>query len=137
MHYFSSSWSSEFTKVKITATTTTTNKTKYTPNDHLCTLMKEVGLTFTFRWELFPLSILVSSVVNLRYYNNSKDLLNEIQQIPYYLFRTKEFTKEWYSQPTQTSSRRLQDALKRSRRLTTKQDVFTTSGKRRRICDVL
>ena len=41
------------------------------------------------------------------------------------------------SQPTQTSLRRLQDVLKRSRRLTTKQDVVTMSGKRRRIYDVL
>ena len=37
----------------------------------------------------------------------------------------------------QTSLRRLQNVLKRSRRLTTKQDVVTTSGKRRRIYDVL
>ena len=41
------------------------------------------------------------------------------------------------TQPTQMSLRRLQDVLKRSRRLTTKQDVITTSGKRRRIYDVL
>ena len=41
------------------------------------------------------------------------------------------------TQPTQTSLRRLQDVLKRSRRLTTKQDVVTTSGKRRLIYDVL
>ena len=41
------------------------------------------------------------------------------------------------TQPTQTSLRRLQDVLKRSRRLTTKQDVVTTSGKRCRIYDVL
>ena len=41
------------------------------------------------------------------------------------------------AQPTQTSLRRLQDVLKRSRRLTTKQDVFMTSGRRRRIYDVL
>ena len=40
-------------------------------------------------------------------------------------------------QLTQTSLRRLQDALKRSRRLTNKQDVVTTSGKGRRIYDVL
>ena len=33
-------------------------------------------------------------------------------------------------QQTQTSLRRLQDVLKRSRRVTTKQDVVTTSGKR-------
>ena len=32
------------------------------------------------------------------------------------------------SQPAQTSLRRLQDVLKRSRRLTTKQDVVSTSG---------
>ena len=42
-----------------------------------------------------------------------------------------------HSQRTQTSLRRLQDVLKRSRRLATKQDVVTTSGKRRRIYDVL
>ena len=42
-----------------------------------------------------------------------------------------------YTQRTQTSLRRLQDVLKRSRRLATKQDVVTTSGKRRRIYDVL
>ena len=42
-----------------------------------------------------------------------------------------------YTQPTQTSLRRLQDVLKRSRRLMTKQDVLMTSGKRRRIDDVL
>ena len=42
-----------------------------------------------------------------------------------------------YTQPTQTSLRRLQDVLKRSRRLATKQDVIMTSGKRRRIYDVL
>ena len=41
------------------------------------------------------------------------------------------------TQLTQTSLRRLQDVLKRSRRLTTKQDVVTTSGKRRRIYEVL
>ena len=41
------------------------------------------------------------------------------------------------TQPTQTSLRRLHDVLKRSRRLTTKQDVVTTSGKRHRIYDVL
>ena len=41
------------------------------------------------------------------------------------------------SQQKQTSSRRLQDVLKRSRRLTTKHDVVKTSGKRRRICDLL
>ena len=41
------------------------------------------------------------------------------------------------AQPTQTSLRRLQDVLKRSRRLVTKQDGVTTSGKRRRIYDVL
>ena len=35
------------------------------------------------------------------------------------------------------SLRRLQDVFKRSRRLTTKQDVFTTSGKKRWIYDVL
>ena len=44
---------------------------------------------------------------------------------------------ELYSQWTQTSLRRLQDVLKRSRRLTTKQNVVTTSGKRRLIYDVL
>ena len=36
-----------------------------------------------------------------------------------------------------TPLRRLQDVLKRSRHLTTKQDVVTTSGKRHRIYDVL
>ena len=41
------------------------------------------------------------------------------------------------TQQTQTSLRRLQDASERSQRLTTKQDVVTTSGKRRRIYDVL
>ena len=41
------------------------------------------------------------------------------------------------SQLAQTSLRRLQDVLKRSRRLTTKQDVVTTAGKRRQIYDVL
>ena len=41
------------------------------------------------------------------------------------------------AQPTQTSLTRLQDILKRSRRLTTKQDVVRTSGKRRRFYDVL
>ena len=41
------------------------------------------------------------------------------------------------AQRTQTSLRRLQDVLKRSRRFTTKPDVVTTSGKRRRIYDVL
>ena len=40
-------------------------------------------------------------------------------------------------QAEQTSLRRLQDALKRSRRLTTKQDAVTTSGKKRWIYDVL
>ena len=44
---------------------------------------------------------------------------------------------EFITQRTQTSLRRLQDVLKRSRRLATKQDVVTTSGKRRRIYDVL
>ena len=37
----------------------------------------------------------------------------------------------------QWTSGRLQDVLKRSRRLATKQDIVTTSGKRRRIYDVL
>ena len=41
------------------------------------------------------------------------------------------------AQRTQTSLRRLQDVLKRSRRLTTKSDVVKTSGKRRLIYDVL
>ena len=41
------------------------------------------------------------------------------------------------SQWTQTPLRRLQDVLKRSRRLTTKPDVVTTSGKRRQIYDIL
>ena len=41
------------------------------------------------------------------------------------------------SQQTQTSLRRLQDVSKRSRGLTIKQDVAKTSGKRRRIYDVL
>ena len=41
------------------------------------------------------------------------------------------------SQRTQTSLRRLQDVWKRSRRLTTKPDVFRTSGRWRRIYDVL
>ena len=36
-----------------------------------------------------------------------------------------------------TSLRRLEDVLKKSRRLATKQDVATTPGKRRRIHDVL
>ena len=45
--------------------------------------------------------------------------------------------KNSYAQRTQTSLRRLQDVLKRSRRLTTKQDVVTTSGKRRLIYDIL
>ena len=44
---------------------------------------------------------------------------------------------ELYSQWTQTSLRRLQDVLKRSRRLTTKPDVVKTSGKRRLIYDIL
>ena len=35
------------------------------------------------------------------------------------------------------SLRRLQDVLKRSKRLATKQELVTTSGKRRRIYDVL
>ena len=41
------------------------------------------------------------------------------------------------SQQTQTSLKRLQDVLKRWRRLTTKSDVLTTSGRGRLICDVL
>ena len=41
------------------------------------------------------------------------------------------------TQRTQTSLRRLQDVLKRSRRLATKQDVVKTSGKRYLIYDVL
>ena len=41
------------------------------------------------------------------------------------------------TQRTQTSVRRLQDVLNKSRRLTTKQDVVTTFGKRHRIYDVL
>ena len=41
------------------------------------------------------------------------------------------------SQRTQTSLSRLQDVLKRSRRLATKQDVVMTSGRRRQIYDVL
>ena len=45
--------------------------------------------------------------------------------------------KSPYTQRTQTSLRRLQDVSKRSRRLATKQDVVTTSGKRRRIYDAL
>ena len=42
-----------------------------------------------------------------------------------------------HTQRTQTSLRRLQEVLKRSRRLTTKPDVVKTSGKRRLIYDVL
>ena len=41
------------------------------------------------------------------------------------------------TQRTQTSLRRLQDVLQRSRRLTTKQDVVTMSGKKGLIYDVL
>ena len=41
------------------------------------------------------------------------------------------------SQRTQMPLRRLHAALKRSRRLTTKHDVVTTSGKRRQIYDIL
>ena len=41
------------------------------------------------------------------------------------------------TQPTQTSLRCLQDVLKRSRCITTKQDIVTTSGKRCQIYDVL
>ena len=41
------------------------------------------------------------------------------------------------TQPTQTSLRCLQDVLKRSRCITTKQDVVMTSGKRCQIYDVL
>ena len=41
------------------------------------------------------------------------------------------------TQRTQTSFRRLQDVLKRSRRLASKPDVVTTSGRRHRIYDVL
>ena len=41
------------------------------------------------------------------------------------------------SQPTQTSFGRLQDVLKRSRRLTNKQDVVTTSRKKGQIYDVI
>ena len=41
------------------------------------------------------------------------------------------------TQLTQTSLKRLQDVLKRSRHLTIKQDVITTSGKKRRIYNVL
>ena len=43
----------------------------------------------------------------------------------------------YISQRTQTSLRRLQDVLKRSRRLTTKPDVAKTSGKRRLIHVIL
>ena len=45
--------------------------------------------------------------------------------------------KKKNSQQTQMSLRRLQDVLKRSQCLTTKQNVVTTSGKRRRVYDVL
>ena len=41
------------------------------------------------------------------------------------------------TQPTQTSLRCLQDVLKRSRCITTKQDIVMTSGKRCQIYDVL
>ena len=41
------------------------------------------------------------------------------------------------AQRTQTSVRRPQDVLNRSRRLTTKPDVLTTSGRRRLIYDDL
>ena len=41
------------------------------------------------------------------------------------------------SQPTQISLRRFQDVWKRSRRLTTKPDVFRASGRWRRIYNVL
>ena len=49
----------------------------------------------------------------------------------------KNFAFSVLAQRTQTSLRRLQDVLKRLRRLTTKQDVAMTSVKRRRIYDVL
>ena len=48
-----------------------------------------------------------------------------------------EVSKKDFPQLTQMSLRRLQDVLKRSRRLTTKQDVVATSEKRHRIYDVL
>ena len=49
------------------------------------------------------------------------------------LTRNKKSEIEKHSQRTQTSLRRLQDVLKRPRRLTTKSDVVKTSGKRRLI----
>ena len=52
------------------------------------------------------------------------------------LLQCMAFSKQ-LTQRTQTSLRRLQDVLKRSRRLTTKQDVVTTTGKKRQIYDVL
>ena len=51
------------------------------------------------------------------------------------LLQCMAFSKQ-LTQRTQTSLRRLQDVL-RSRRLTTKQDVVTTTGKKRQIYDVL
>ena len=47
------------------------------------------------------------------------------------------YTSKMLSQQTQTSLRRLQDVLKRSRCLTTKPDVIMTSYRRRLIYDVL
>ena len=52
------------------------------------------------------------------------------------LLQCMAFSKQ-LTQRTQTSLRRLQDVLKSSRRLTTKQDVVTATGKKRQIYDVL
>ena len=52
-------------------------------------------------------------------------------------FRFCSCLEQGVPQPTQTSLRRLQDVLQRSWRLTIKQDVFTSSGKRRQIYDTL
>ena len=53
------------------------------------------------------------------------------------MFVNKGFADFAGTQRTQTSLRRLQDVLKRSRRLTTKADVAKKSGKRCLIYDVL
>ena len=60
-------------------------------------------------------------------------------------FNIYTYQKVWFrllplsiiSQQIKTSFRRLRGVLKRSQCLTTKSNVITTSGRRRRICDIL
>ena len=75
------------------------------------------------------------------FYDQCQDVFNEIPKHDKVLRSALRDVRVYrgadIAQRTQTSLRRPQDVLKRSRRFTTKQDVVKTSGKRPRIYNVL